>query len=216
MPEETQNNGIEDISAQLASEQEYNLAAQQFNQTVEEAKQYDHPSYLKYGFLFAVAGIIDIVDVADVTGIGIIISKIVSIVGTVIIHLVLFLSNGKAKRAHQYGENLEASVAAFGAQTARIDQAVLRGAKTLGKITGMKGLSRRARLARIKIKKFARKNPLTKALIGGALNLVPFLAIINLMIFWVYMSYRDEKNAYQQAREAALEAAQQFEQTQTA
>lgn len=199
----------EDIATQLAAEQDFNLARQQFDQAVTEGQQYSRPSFLKYGFLFAVAGVVDIVDAADATGIGIIVSKIVSIGGTAIIYLTLWLANGKVKRAHEYGENLEASVAAFSSQAARIDRTALRGAKALGKIPGMKGVSRGARLARIKIKKFARKNPLTKILMGGAINLVPFVAIINLMVFWIYSSYRDEKNTYRQAREAAEETIEQ-------
>ena len=201
MPPES-NMENEDISNQLAKEQNFNLAAQQYNQALQEAQQYRHPSYLKYGFLFAVAGIMDIVDVLDVTGVGIIISKIVSLGGTAMIYLVLFLSNGKIKKAQQYGDRLSASVAAFQAQAARAERIGLRASKILGKVPGLKGI--------------VNKNPLTKILVGGVINLVPFLAIINLMVFWVYLSYRDEKNTYRQAREAASEAAQQFEQTQTA
>lgn len=205
-----------DASVQLAAEQDFNLARQQFDQNLQEGSQYGRPSFLKYGFLFAVAGVVDIVDAADATGIGIIISKIVSIGGTAIIYLTLWLTNGKIKKAQEYGDSLETSMASFQSQVARIDRATFRGAKAIGKIPGLKGLSRGARLARIKIKKIARKNPLTKVLIGGAVNLVPFVAIINLMVFWIYLSYRDEKNTYRQAREAADEAGQEFETTQTA
>src|SRR3989344_6841845 len=128
MPEELETTE-EDTVAQLAAEQEFNLADQQLNNALEEGQQFGSPSFLKYGFLFAVAGIIDVIDAADVTGIGIIISKIVSIGGTAIIYLTLWLSNGKVKRAHKYGENLEASVAAFRTQVSRIDQMSLRGVK---------------------------------------------------------------------------------------
>ena len=201
----------EDVADQLAAESEFNSANQQFNNLIEEGQQFGSPSFLKYGFLFAVAGVVDIVDVADATGIGIIISQIVSIGGTAVIYLTLWLTNGKFKKAHQYGEDLEASVATFRTQVARIDQMSLRGAKAIGKIPRLKGVSRGARLARIQIKKFARKNPLAKILIGGAVNLVPFVAIINLMVFWIYLSYRDEKNAFRQAKEASEETSQQFE-----
>ena len=213
MPEEELKTTEEDASIQLAAEQDLNLARQHFGQVIADGQEYGSPSWLKYGFLFAIAGTVDIVDAADATGIGIIISKIVSIGGTAIIYLTLWLSNGKVKRAHEYGENLEQSAAAFSTKAAQIDRTVLRSAKALGKVPGLKGVSRGARLARIKIKKFARKNPLLKVLIGGGLNLVPFLAIINLMVFWIYLSYRDEKNTYRQAREAAEEA---IEQTQMA
>jgi len=185
----------EDISNQLAKNQELNLANQRVKQILEEGQQFGKPSYFKYGFLFGIAIIVDIIDFADLTGIGLIFSKIVSIGGTAIIYLTLFLTNGKVRKAGEFGKNLEASVVTFQAQAVRFSK-VLRKFPDLSK--------------------FVSKNPLTKILIGGAINLIPFIAIINLLTFWVYLSYRDEKNSYRQAREAALEAAQQFEQTQTA
>ncbi|TSC74082.1 MAG: hypothetical protein G01um101444_379 [Parcubacteria group bacterium Gr01-1014_44] len=212
MPEELETTE-EDVSTQLAAQQEFNLANQQFNSAVEEGQQYGRPSFLKYGFLFAVAGVMDIVDVADVTGVGIIISKVVSIGGTAIIYGVLWLTNGKVKKAQQYGDNLAASVATFQAQTARAERMVLRASKTLGKIPGLKGLAGKIPANLGKLKGIIKKSPLTKILIGGGINLIPFVAVINLMVFWIYMSYRDEKNTYRQAREAASEA---IEQTQTA
>ena len=182
----------EDIYDQLASEQEFNLANQQFNRMVAEGQQYTPPSLLKYGPLLTIAGLIDFMDMLDVTGIGIIVSKIVSIGGTAIIYGVLWLTNGKVKKAGQYGKNLEASMANFQSKVKRVSQVV-------SKVPGLK--------------KIISKNPLTKILIGGGINLIPWVAIVNLLIFWVYMSYRDEKNTYRQAREAAEEA---IEQTQTA
>lgn len=214
MPEHLENELTnEAVAAQLAAEQNFNLAKQQFNQTLEEARQYGAPSYLKYGFLFVVAGIIDIVDVADVTGIGIIISKIISIGGTTIIYLVLWLTNGKIKKAQQYGENLAASVAAFQTQAARAEKMALRASKTLSNIPGLRGLASKIPGKLGQLKEMVKKSPLNKILLGGAANLIPFVAIANLMVFWVFMSYRDEKSTYRQAREAANEA---IEQTQTA
>lgn len=217
MPENLENEtDEEEVFAQLAAEQDFNLAQQQLNRTIEEAGQFNHPSFLKYGFLFAVAGIMDIVDVLDVTGIGIIISKIVSIGGTAIIYLVLWLTNGKIKKAEKYGDDLAASMAAFQTQAAQAERFAMRASKTLGKIPGLRGLAGQIPANIGKLKGIAKKNPFTKILIGGAINLIPFAAIINLMVFWVYMSYRDEKNAYQQAKEAAVSAVEQVEQTQTA
>lgn len=203
----------EDIATELIAEQDFNLAAQQFDKAIEESRQYNRPSFLKYGFLFAVAGVMDIVDIADITGVGIIISKIVSIGGTTLIYLVLWLTNGKMRRAQAYGENLEASVLALQSQVTRSTQFALRASKTIGRIPGMKGVARQIPRTLVKIRRIARKNPLTKILVGGAVNLIPFVAIVNLMVFWIYLSYRDEKNIYRQAREAAEEV---IEQTQTA
>ena len=193
MPEE---NFIEkDWSDQLTAKQDFNLASQQFNQIIAEGQQYGNPSWLKYGPLFAIAGLIDLTDLLDFTGIGIIISKIVSFGGTAIIYGILWLTNGKIKKAGEYGKNLEASMASFQSKVKRTSQVI-------GKIPGLN--------------KITSKNPALKILAGGGINLIPWVGTLNPMLLWVYAIYRDEKNTYRQAQEAALEAAQQFEATQTA
>ena len=164
----------EEISATLFAEQELNLAQQNLMALSAEGQSYKKPSFLKYSFLFTVAGIVDVVDFLDLTGIGIIIAKIVSIAGS---------------------------------------SFAMKSSKFLGKVPGMKGLARKIPRAMVGVRRLARKNPLTKVLIGGAINLVPFLAMINLMIVWIWLTRHDEKKAFKQAREASDEAAEQTSQT---
>ena len=70
----------------------------------------------------------------------------------------------------------------------------------------MKKIARAIPRTMVRLRRLARKNPMAKVAIGGLINLIPFLAIFNLMVVWVYISYRDEKKTYRQAREAGEEA----------
>ncbi len=183
----------EDLSDQLSAEQNRNLAQQEINHILKEGQQFGEPSWLKYGFLFAVAGTMDIADVFDYTVVGMIVSKPISFVGTALISSTLWLTNGKMKRAQSYGVQLEGKLATPTFQKQNLQPALKE-----------------------KLGNFVKKTPLNNILAGGGLNLIPWVGAFNPMVYWVYRTYRNEKQAYRQAREAATEAAQQFEQTQAA
>ena len=203
----------EEISATLFAEQELNLAQQNLMALSAEGQSYKKPSFLKYSFLFTVAGIVDVVDFLDLTGIGIIIAKIVSIAGTGIIYFTLWLTDSRLKKAHELVGNLEKAILEVQQKVARVSSFAMKSSKFLGKVPGMKGLARKIPRAMVGIRRLARKNPLTKVLIGGAINLVPFLAMINLMVVWIWLTRHDEKKAFKQARETSEEAIKQSSQT---
>lgn len=201
--------GLENEAAlvdQLNAEQEVYQKQERINKLTEEAQNLGHPSHLKYAFLFLVAGIVDMVDLADVTGIGILISKVVSIGGTGLIYFTLWLTDGKMKRAQIIGEDAAQAVLALQQSISQASRTAMRTAKTLGHVPGLKGLARQIPRTTVNIRKIARRNPLTKILVGGAINLIPWVAIVNLMVVWVYLSYRDEKKTLKESREAAGEA----------
>lgn len=200
-----------EIAAALEAEQELNLAEQQLTEVAESGQRYGHPSYLKYSFLFTIAFIVDVVDTTDITVVAILLSKTVSIVGTGIIYFTLWLTNGKVKRANEYEKNLATAVAFAQERVAQYSRVAMRTSRVVGKVPGMKGLARRIPRAMVRVRRIARKNPLTKVLIGGAINLVPFLAILNLMVVWIFFSYLDEKKALKGVKEASKEATEQFE-----
>ena len=203
----------EETALAFQAEQELNLALQQVRQLYEEGQRYKKPSLLKYSFLFTVAGIIDVVDFLDLTGLGIIIAKIVSIAGTGIIYFTLWLTDSRLKKAHELVGNLEKAILEVQQKVARVSSFAMKSSKFLGKVPGMKGLARKIPRAMVGIRRLARKNPLTKVLIGGAINLVPFLAMINLMVVWIWLTRHDEKKAFKQARETSEEAIKQSSQT---
>src|SRR3989338_489644 len=213
---ENETDEEEAIALVFQTEQELNLAKQRLLAVSEEGQSYKNPSLLKYGFLFFVAGAIDAVDFLDLTGAGIIIAKIVSIAGTCIIYFTLWLTDSRFKKAHELIGNLEEAILDVQQKAARVSSLAMRTSRVISKIPGMKGLARRIPRTMVKIRRLARKNPLTKVLIGGAINLIPFLAIINLMIVWVWLNYHDEKKAFKHARQSSQEALTQIEMTGTA
>jgi len=191
-----------DTAVNLNQEQILYEKEERLRRILEEGKNYKKPSKLKYGFLFTVAGIIDAVDFLDITGVGIIISKIVSIAGTGIIYFTLWLTDSKVKRAQVYSNDALLAVAEFQQAVSQASRMAMRVSKTLSHIPGLKGLARKIPRGLVKLRKIARRNPLTKILIGG---------IINLMLFWIYLSYRDEKRTFKEARELASQIQEQFE-----
>lgn len=193
------------LAEQLKIEQEINQAQARVRKIVGERKKFGRPSWLKYSFLFLIAGIVDIVDVADFTGIGIVLAKIVSIAGTAIIYFTFWLTGGKMKRATASGEEARRAIVELQESVSRATRLALRASKLLGR-AGFKGIARQLPRTLVKFRRIARRNPITKILVGGALNLIPWVALINLMIVWIYLSYRDEKKTLEEAKEAAQEA----------
>lgn len=207
----------EDLAAiQLGAEQRLNQTRQQIAKMLEEGKTFKPPSKLKYAFLFLIAGIVDLVDWADLTLIGIAISKVVSIAGTGIIYFTFWLTNGRVKRAEVYSDNALAALAEWQQAVSQYSRLAMQASRAFRRIPGLAGAARSIPRAMVKIRRLARRNPFTKILVGGALNLVPWLAIVNLMIFWVYLSYRDEKRTFREAREMSQQIAAEIELPQTA
>ncbi len=206
---QTTEENEEETATILSSEQELNIARENLQKKIAEGELFKKPSKLKYAFLFTVAGIIDVIDVLDVTGVGIIISKIVSIGGTGIIYFTLWLTDTQLKKAHKYEDDLSMVGMGFEDKIQRYSRLAMKTSKKLAKIPGLKGVARKIPRTLVKLRRVARKNPITKVLLGGVINLVPFLAIINLMVVWIYLVYRDEKKAFKKAREAAQEAMEQ-------
>src|SRR3989338_7104844 len=96
----------DETAAILSAEQDLNIAQEDLRSKIEEVKNYRKPSKPKYVFLFTIAGIMDIVDLLDVTIVGIVISKIVSIAGTGIIYFTLWLTDTHFKKAQKYKDDL--------------------------------------------------------------------------------------------------------------
>lgn len=207
MPEDPALTTEEEINLQeqLLAEQQFYQAQQQINRLAREAVKLG-PSLLKYSFLGVVAIMVDVVDGADLTLVGIAISKVVSLVGTGIIYFTLWLTNGKVKRASEMTAHLEEALLHAQQAVARASRVAMRASRLLKRYAITRNLGRQLGRSLVKIRRAARRNPLTKILIGGAINLVPWLAIINLLTIWVILAYWDEKKLLKEAAESAQEA----------
>lgn len=202
----------EDLAAQLSAQQDFYAAQKELSSMHKEGQSYGKPSYFKYGILFALAGIIDLVDLVDATGVGMIISKIVSFSLTGAIYGIILLIGTKYKKAQAYAQNAEKRIQDLQKTINRAEQRLVKVSAALGKsrVPGTKKAGRAVARGVSEIKKLASKNPATKVLIGGTLNMVPYLAILNIMVVWIYFVYRDEKEALQTARETSETAIQKI------
>lgn len=206
---ENQYSEEEQMFAYLAAERIKKQTLSEAEGVYQEGKSFGHPSYVKYGALFFLAGIVDLVDLADFTGISMVITRIFSLMCSMIIFLTLWFTNGKVKKAHQYTEEIGDKIIMFRQNIQDATRLAMKTAKLLRRSPIARNLTRK--VAReiprtlVKIRRVARKNPATKILVGAAIDLIPFVAIFNLSIFWVYMSYQDEKKSYNHAEIAAEE-----------
>lgn len=203
-----QQNNEEDrveLAQEIAAEQEIYRAQKELEALRVEGQTFSHPSYFKYGLLFFIAIIVDIVDFVQFTGIGYVISVIVSLLGTAIILLTLWITDAQQKRAVNYSSNLEVRITAIQARISQATRMALKTSRMLRKVPGMRRVARAIPRTLVRIRRFARKNPLTKVFIGGIANLIPIFGALNLMVIWIYLAYRDEKKTYTQAREASEE-----------
>ena len=205
-----QDNDEENYAAKIIADQTLRQAENNIEAIYKESGAYRHPSYLKYAILFFLAGIIDLVDLLDVTGIGIVISKIVSFFLSALILLIFWLTNTKMNQAQEFTDGLDEKISHIQKNIVYASRLAMKTSKILRKV-GMKRTARAIPRTMVRLRRLARKNPMTKVAIGGLINLIPFLAIFNLMVVWIYISYRDEKKTYRQAREAGEEALSQVE-----
>lgn len=201
---------------QLGAEQGLNQTRQRVAQMLEEGKSFRSPSKLKYLFLFGIGGLVDLVDFADLTGIGILLSKIVSLGGTTIIYFTFWLTNGQTKRAEVYSDDALSALVAWQQSVSQYSQLAMRTSKMLRQAPGLRGVARSIPRAMVKVRRIARRNPITKILVGGAINLIPWLAIVNLMVFWIYLSYRDEKRTFKEARDLSEQVGHEIERPEAA
>lgn len=203
-----------DLENELEAEYQAGVA-----KLAEEGMSFGGPSLFKYFvLLMPLAIIVDAVDFLDVsafTGVLfflVVIAKVFSFFCWMVLLFIMWFTDTKIKKAHSYGANLESqvnqlqiltSIESARARISKDTRLALKGAKILRKVPGMKGASRGIVRGMVKIRKIARRNPLTKVFIGGAINLIPLVSILNLLSMWVFWSYLDERKTYRQAREAA-------------
>lgn len=203
--DEEEQNAIE-----LDADQELYAAQAAAVELYNQGQEYRRPSLFKYSILASFASIIDLIDLIDLTGYGAIIGRIISFIVTVVILLIFWFTNTKQKRADEYVKNIEKSIEYIAQRVASAERKISQVARLSRKVPGAKQLYRKLhfrtiRRARVGLRKVAKstKNPIVRSAASGALNLVPFLAVIPWMLVGVWLSYRAEKESYKNAREAS-------------
>jgi len=172
------------IRLNLEQERTEDQNEQGIKEVVEEGRSYKNPSHLKYGILFVLAAIVDIVDFAELTGVGWFIAKIVSITATVIILIIFLTTGGRQKSASQYRKKLEDYINTAIKNVAHAERMIMRAGKIARYLPWLSGL--------------------VKFIVAAAANLFPLLDLFPWMTIGVWLSYRDEKNTPINARETAL------------
>lgn len=157
---------------------------QGLKEVVEEGKSYKSPSHFKYGILFALAAIVDIIDFAELTGIGWFIAKIVSIIATVIILIIFLTTGGRQRSASEYRKKLEDYIKNAIKNVAHAERMIMRAGKIARYLPFLSGI--------------------VEFILAALANLFPILDLFPWMIIGVWLSYRDEKNTYNNARESAM------------
>src|SRR3989338_7358556 len=127
MPEFEEELGDEDIANQLADQQEYYQTEQQLIDFHNEGIRYGHPSYTKYAIVSLLGLITESTDFLDLIGIGMVISKPVSLFLTFVIFLIFWLTNTRQKGADNYVGKAEKIVEAITANLAHIERRAFPG-----------------------------------------------------------------------------------------
>lgn len=164
------------------------------------------PSMTKWGIIFFLALVNDVIDILTFTGIGEILAWSVSIFLTALILLIMWFSDGPMKNAHEFASKIgdEANQAQLAIQVNTLQDNIKDRAgsiaKTLNKIPGFRN---------VKVGSSPRKNPLSRLLWGSAFESLPFLGALNFITVWAVLAYLAEKHAFDVAKQSADEASQQ-------
>lgn len=167
------------------------------------------PSMVKWGSLFTLGIVNDVIDLLTLTGFLEIFVWLVSLGLTALILLIIWLTDGNLKKAQNFAESVKKSTeevrAGFASQVSRIESRVKNLAEgTAGRLKKIPGLGG------IGIRDTARKNPLARAFLGSAFESIPFLGSLNLITAWLFFAYMAERHAFKMARESGETSKQEI------
>jgi len=201
----------EQYAEELVADQELYAAQAEAVELHNQGQEFRHPSYFKYFVVLGpLAVIVDIIDFVDLSGLGILLGRMISFAASAAIILIFWFTNTNQKRADEYVENIQKRAEVIAARIANAEKNILRVARLSRKVPGAKQLYRKFHLrairrTRIALRKIGKstKNPLLRSAAAGTLNLVPLLALIPWMSVGIWLSYRAEKESYKNAEEAS-------------
>lgn len=171
----------------------------EFESTVKENVRM--PSKFKYGALFALAGFADIVDLAELTGIGIILVWAVKLIVSPILFFAGFGANTRVKAMSQFQEGVGANIAELTQQAQTYARRYTTAIKFSRKTGILKKPVRKMALKITKARTVIMRNPAVKNGIAVIADLVPFLDLLPWRTIGIYLAYRDEKKTFLEAKE---------------
>src|SRR3989344_3806921 len=141
----------EENAEQLAAEQELYAAETEAIDLSNQGQEFQRPSLIKYLVILApLAGIVDLIDFIDLSGVGAFIGRVVSLGASVLIILIFWLTNTKQKRADDYVESIQEKIDVITKRIANAEKQIVRVARLSRKVPGTKRIYRRVHLATIR------------------------------------------------------------------
>jgi len=153
------------------------------------------PSSFKYLFLGLVAIIGDSVDWLSLTGFGYIVSIFVDIIVGIILIFGGMSAKAQIQRKKEMVANLQKSVEQMMRRVTRIRRYYAKGLKFARKIPRLGKVALALRKARIVVT----RSPVMKTLIAVGFDFIPLWELAPWRTFGVWLTYRDEKKAYEEA-----------------
>ncbi len=189
----------EDMANQLAAEQEYFAALNAAESVARRGKRFKRPSVIKYSFLFFIAGIADLFDLIEITGLGVLPNLIISIVITLLLVTISWLTNGESRKAEKYIKNIAQELEQIQARIARASKFAMRAAKAGRRYGATRGISNKLLKNMGRFRRYVAGNPVLRVLLGGALDIIPFLDILPFNIIGIYFAYKLEAGTLKEA-----------------
>jgi hypothetical protein len=198
----------ETIAEQLSIEQEVSNINNQITEVYQEGISYGKPSKFKYFILFSLAIIVDVIDLAEITGFGYFIAKTVAVTCTIIMYLIFWFTNTKQKKAANYQQAAQDFLGDLQRNIAHLERRSVQIARFTGKLSRNRFIKkikpvRALRRGATSVIKVARRSPASKFLGAAIANLVPILDLMPWQVIGVWLSYRDENETYRDAATVA-------------
>ncbi len=158
------------------------------------------PSGVLYFFLygFSIAG--DIIDLADFTGIGIIVSFVVDIFIGIVLFFAGRAARDRIKSMNQFQDSLHRHIEKIERRIVTLRNAYARALKVSRKVKFLRKPVRKLALRLSRIRKSITRNPLTRTMAATILDLIPYVGIFPWRTISIYMMKRDEMRAFQEAQ----------------
>lgn len=160
------------------------------------------PSKLRYGFLYSLAITGDLVDLAELTGIGLILVWLVKLIVSPILFYAGVDANSRVKAMGRLQEEINKNIAQITRRVETYTRRYMTAIKFSRKTGILKKPVRKIALKVARGRKAILRNPLIKNALAGFADLIPIIDLLPWRTFGVFLMYRDEKSTFLEAMEA--------------